>query len=248
MLNFEYKLHLTYRQVNGTAAPGLPNGTLMTRFEPLLCYSGLRKFWREMMPDEQKQVQIKADEKELLGQYANLVMIHHNAEEFTLNFIYLFPSFELDSKSRPRQAPDACAPGECHALRGPIRRDPGRPHACACANRWIRPIEICLRPSLRIVQKERIAGSHRALSRLGAGSMLDNPRAIRLKKFDTDGIASARNRLAISDPGHAVKRARHRRNDEPVVRTPSARSDDSGASSAYVVRERRLDSGQIHMT
>jgi hypothetical protein len=45
-----------------------------------------------MMPDEQKQVQIKADEKELLGQYANLVMIHHNAEEFTLNFIYLFPS------------------------------------------------------------------------------------------------------------------------------------------------------------
>ena len=44
------------------------------------------------MPDEQKQVQIKADEKELLGQYANLVMIHHNAEEFTLNFIYLFPS------------------------------------------------------------------------------------------------------------------------------------------------------------
>ncbi len=44
------------------------------------------------MPEEQKQVQIKADEKELLGQYSNLVMIHHNAEEFTLNFIYLFPS------------------------------------------------------------------------------------------------------------------------------------------------------------
>ncbi len=39
-----------------------------------------------------QQVQIKADEKELLGQYANLAMIHHNAEEFTLNFIYLFPS------------------------------------------------------------------------------------------------------------------------------------------------------------
>jgi len=40
----------------------------------------------------QGQVQIKADEKELLGQYSNLVMIHHNAEEFTLNFIYVFPS------------------------------------------------------------------------------------------------------------------------------------------------------------
>jgi hypothetical protein len=41
---------------------------------------------------KQQQVQIKADEKEMLGQYSNLVMIHHNAEEFTLNFIYLFPS------------------------------------------------------------------------------------------------------------------------------------------------------------
>jgi hypothetical protein len=41
---------------------------------------------------KQQQVQIKADEKELVGQYANLVMIHHNAEEFTLNFIYIFPS------------------------------------------------------------------------------------------------------------------------------------------------------------
>jgi len=40
----------------------------------------------------QAQLQIKADEKELLGQYANLVLIHHTAEEFTLNFIYLFPN------------------------------------------------------------------------------------------------------------------------------------------------------------
>lgn len=39
-----------------------------------------------------QQVQIKADEKELVGQYSNLAMIHHNAEEFTLNFIYIFPS------------------------------------------------------------------------------------------------------------------------------------------------------------
>lgn len=40
----------------------------------------------------QQQVQIKADEKELLGQYSNLAMINHNAEEFTLNFIYVFPN------------------------------------------------------------------------------------------------------------------------------------------------------------
>lgn len=41
---------------------------------------------------QQQQVQIKADEKELVGQYTNLAMIHHNAEEFTLNFIYIFPN------------------------------------------------------------------------------------------------------------------------------------------------------------
>lgn len=40
----------------------------------------------------QPQLQIKADEKEMLGQYANLVLIHHTGEEFTLNFIYLFPN------------------------------------------------------------------------------------------------------------------------------------------------------------
>jgi hypothetical protein len=43
-----------------------------------------------MSEPESPQVQIKADEKELLGQYSNLVMIHHNPEEFTLHFIYLF--------------------------------------------------------------------------------------------------------------------------------------------------------------
>jgi hypothetical protein len=40
----------------------------------------------------QQQIQIKADEKELVGQFANLVVIHHNAEEFTLNFVYVFPT------------------------------------------------------------------------------------------------------------------------------------------------------------
>ncbi|HVO57618.1 MAG TPA: DUF3467 domain-containing protein [Dongiaceae bacterium] len=38
------------------------------------------------------QLQIKAEEKELQGLYSNLMMIHHNAEEFTLNFIYIFPN------------------------------------------------------------------------------------------------------------------------------------------------------------
>jgi len=46
----------------------------------------------EQRPAQQGQVQIKADEKELQGCYSNLVMIHHNLEEFTLNFIYIFPN------------------------------------------------------------------------------------------------------------------------------------------------------------
>ncbi len=41
---------------------------------------------------EQVQVQIKADEKELVGQFCNLVMLHHSGEEFTLQFIYVFPN------------------------------------------------------------------------------------------------------------------------------------------------------------
>src|SRR3984885_1325048 len=63
-----------------------------------LCYSceAILLSRRVLMPEpgnpNQQQVQIKADEKELLGQYANLAVIHHNGEEFTLNFIYLFPS------------------------------------------------------------------------------------------------------------------------------------------------------------
>jgi hypothetical protein len=47
---------------------------------------------RAMAEAPKQQVQIKADEKELLGQYSNLVVVHHNAEEFTLNFIYVFPT------------------------------------------------------------------------------------------------------------------------------------------------------------
>jgi Protein of unknown function (DUF3467) len=43
-------------------------------------------------PQAQPQLQIKADEKEMLGQYANLALIHHTGEEFTLNFIYVFPN------------------------------------------------------------------------------------------------------------------------------------------------------------
>ena len=38
----------------------------------------------EQRPAVSRQVQIKADEKEPQGEYSNLVMIHHNLEEFSL--------------------------------------------------------------------------------------------------------------------------------------------------------------------
>jgi hypothetical protein len=47
---------------------------------------------KQQPPVQPGQVQIKADEKELQGSYSNLVMIHHHAEEFTLNFVYVFPN------------------------------------------------------------------------------------------------------------------------------------------------------------
>jgi uncharacterized protein DUF3467 len=47
----------------------------------------------EKQPQPQTgQMQIKADEKELQGLYSNLVMLQHNLEEFTLNFVYIFPN------------------------------------------------------------------------------------------------------------------------------------------------------------
>jgi Protein of unknown function (DUF3467) len=68
--------------------------------QPVIVYGKLKAgFGREAMDEKkeqqqgaQGQVQIKADEKELQGMYSNLVMIHHHAEEFTLNFVYVFPN------------------------------------------------------------------------------------------------------------------------------------------------------------
>ena len=47
---------------------------------------------KQQQPPQPGQMQIKADEKELQGLYSNLMMIHHNVEEFTLNFVYIFPN------------------------------------------------------------------------------------------------------------------------------------------------------------
>jgi hypothetical protein len=61
-------------------------------------YGTLESGIQEKRMDEKQQqqqpgqMQIKADEKELQGLYSNLMMIHHNVEEFTLNFVYIFPN------------------------------------------------------------------------------------------------------------------------------------------------------------
>ena len=53
-----------------------------------------------MSEPEKPQVQIKADEKELLGQYSNLAMIHHNPEEFTMLELADLVKELTDSKSK----------------------------------------------------------------------------------------------------------------------------------------------------
>ena len=56
--------------------------------------SGIQETRMDEKPQQSQpgQMQIKADEKELQGLYSNLMMIHHSVEEFTLNFVYIFPN------------------------------------------------------------------------------------------------------------------------------------------------------------
>src|SRR6201993_415759 len=54
--------------------------------------SGEKRMDEKQQQPQPGQMQIKADEKELQGLYSNLMMIHHNVEEFTLNFVYIFPN------------------------------------------------------------------------------------------------------------------------------------------------------------
>ena len=69
----------------------------VARLVSLVWYFGKWNSGEKRMDEKQQQpqpgqMQIKADEKELQGLYSNLMMIHHNVEEFTLNFVYIFPN------------------------------------------------------------------------------------------------------------------------------------------------------------
>ncbi len=80
------------------------------------------------------QVQIKADERELQGMYSNLVMVHHHIEEFTLNFVYVFPEWgagkapgQHDRQPRTCQAHLARLGRECRPIRSTVWAYQGRP-------------------------------------------------------------------------------------------------------------------------
>lgn len=111
MVNFSYKVGLTRTDVNRTypARYGIRVNAEKRRqlkknaeqraaatAEPGWCVVLWERNSGEKNMDEKQvppgQVQIKADEKEMQGLYSNLVMIQHHAEEFTLNFVYIFPN------------------------------------------------------------------------------------------------------------------------------------------------------------
>ncbi len=71
---------------------------------------------------DQVQVQIKADEMELVGQFSNLVMFHHTAEEFTVHFIYVFPNVPQGKLVSSVIVSPAHAKRIMHALEENIRR------------------------------------------------------------------------------------------------------------------------------
>src|ERR1700693_5072127 len=102
MLNTNTKLHLIDSAVNRTSDDFANNGNerrqarRRSKHSTEACGKFKAAFRERNEMDQQQpvqgQVQIKADEKELQGQYSNLVMTNHNLEEFTLNFIYIFPN------------------------------------------------------------------------------------------------------------------------------------------------------------
>src|ERR1700751_2142679 len=69
----------------------------VARLVSLVWYLGKWNSGEKRMDEKQQQpqpgqMQIKADEKELHGLYRNFMMIHHNVEECTGNFVYIFPN------------------------------------------------------------------------------------------------------------------------------------------------------------
>lgn len=46
----------------------------------------------DIQSEQPTNIQIKADEKDMIGNYANLAQISHRHDEFTLSFFYIYPN------------------------------------------------------------------------------------------------------------------------------------------------------------
>ena len=82
-------------------------------------------------------IQIKADEKDMVGNYANLAQISHRHDEFTLSFFYIYPNVPQGrllynvvlSPSHAKRLLRAVQENieRYERLFGPIREEPGVP-------------------------------------------------------------------------------------------------------------------------
>ena len=217
-------------------------------------------------PNNSNQVQIKADEKELLGQYSNLAVVHHNAEEFTLNFIYLFPERaageaggEPDSESQAREAAGARAAGKYRAIRSAIREASGRSGADAGAERGIRAVgvgyerRVCWRCHSTRVMASRPALHNNLCApsdllfrflRLVGGLARDDPCAFRVEKFEADCEKRVARRLAVGDASKRLERTGGRCEIQAVVDLPPANAEDSRAAGTDILRESCFRTGK----
>ena len=218
-----------------------------------------------MSPDEEKsdgrsaetaavskvsRAQIKADEKELLGQYSNLVVVHHNAEEFTLNFIYMFPSVPqgklvaslILNPTHAKRLLRALA-GKCPSLRGAIRKAAGRLRARPRAKCGIRSVELRNRASRAAgLRKDSvIAASTRSLrlelagptpsTQFPLGSTNSRPTANPDLRHCVGSMPRARS--SWKEPASVVI-------IKPVVDLPPASGQHARPARAHIFRERVL--------
>ena len=153
----------------------------------------------------QQQVQIKADEKELLGQYANLAIIHHNGEEFTLNFIYLFPSVPQGKLV----SSIILSPGHAKRMLAALKENVARFES-----------QFGTLPE----------GSGGPIPDSSSSRVGDNPLARGLQKFQADGEACFRNELAVGDAGHRAERTGQSRDGQLVPGFPAASAEHASAA------------------
>ena len=183
---------------------------------------------------KQQQAQIKADEKELLGQYSNLVVVHHNAEEFTLNFVYMFPTVAQGKLVaslilNPRHAKRllARAAGKRGAVRGPIRHTT----RSSRARTQILKLDSCSRSERR---------SHRGFEAQDDQRLIGSP-STHPSPGSTNSRPTAKPTCGTvwqyATRATTAKRSRQRRDFSPVVDPPPPHAQHARPARAYIFRK-----------